>query len=331
MAKQIMTKLTMAEHKNITPDVMSSGMTNSESYWRHEQDVLADVVRIMEELCRSLLDPDLQAYCAGDMQSEKSLAFPNLFITIAPGEWKTAMHMSTKPFADSQQLSEAQSILTLHLYHYLTSVVKKLLNSSFFKKCYQYVIRYEFQGRGTLHLHIAAWVLPDDARPIASLVGQSRKKASPLVDLLEELCHASIDVQEGSGHLNYINGYTTKASDALNFCIKPYAAKKVDHKWLTTYRLLSKCTPLIPEVITSFGQLPHMRRSFHVGTLYPPAQHRRGDVMRKEPNTSDKLYDAYLAEMARQAMATMTLVQFAHWELIIKREKEVCYKIERRQ
>ena len=317
MAKQIMTKLTMAEQKNITPDVMSSGMTNSVSYWTHEQDVLADVVRIMEELCRSLLDPDLQAYCAGDMQSEKSLAFPNLFITIAPGEWKTAMHMSTKPFADSQQLSEAQSILTLHLYHYLTSVVKKLLNSSFFKKCYHYVIRYEFQGRGTLHLHIAAWVLPDDARPIASLVGQSRKKASPLVDLLEELCHASIDVQEGSGHLNYINGYTTKASDALNFCIKPYAAKKVDHKWLTTYRLLSKCTPLIPEVITSFGQLPHMRRSFHVGTLYPPAQHRRGEVMRKEPNTSDKLYDAYLAEMARQDMATMTLVQFARqWHML---------------
>ena len=66
-------------------------------------------------------------------------------------------------------------------------------------------------------------------QPIAALVGQSRKKYSPLVELLERLCHASIDVQEGSGHLNYINGYTTKASDALSFCIKPYAAKKVDH------------------------------------------------------------------------------------------------------
>ena len=60
-----------------------------------------------------------------------------------------------------------------------------------------------------------------------------------------------------------------------------------------------------------------MRRSFHVGTLYPPVQHRRGEVMRKEPNTSDKLYDAYLAEMARQDMATMILVQFARqWHML---------------
>ena len=311
-----MTKLSMAEQKNITPDVMSSGMTNSESYWRHEQDVLADVVRAMDTYCRSGQDADLAEYCTGNMQTERHLAFPNLFMTIAPGEWKTAMHMSTRAFADSQQLSAAQSLLTLHLYHYLTAVTKQLLNSDFFKKCYHHVIRYEFQGRGTLHLHIAAWVLPDDARPIAALVGQSRKKYSPLVELLERLCHASIDVQEGSGHLNYINGYTTKASDALNFCIKPYAAKKVDHKWLTTYRLLSKCTPLIPEVVTSFGQLPHMKRSFHVGTVYPPVQHRRDEVMRKGLNSSDKLYAAYLAQMAQQDMATMSFLQFARvWQM----------------
>ena len=126
---------------------------------------------------------------------------------IVPGEWKVAMHMSTKHFADAQKLSEAQSILTLHLYHYLTAVVKKLLASKFFKKCYHYVICYEFQGRGTLHLHIAAWALPHPDRPLGNLVGQSRKQYSPLVELLEKLCHASIDVQEGSGHLNYINGY----------------------------------------------------------------------------------------------------------------------------
>jgi len=314
MAKQIMTKLTMAETKNITPDVMAAGMTHSESYWRHEQDVTADIVRQMDAYCRS--DADLLDYCAGDLQREKHLAFPNLFITIAPGEWKMAMHMSTKTFADAQKLSEAQSILTLHLYQYLTHVVKKLLRSKFFKKCYHYVIRYEFQGRGTLHLHIAAWILPDPSRPIANLVGRSREMHSPLVELLEKLCHASIDVQEGSGHLNYINGYTTKASDALDFNIKPYAAKKVDHKWLTTYRLLSKTTPLIPEVVLSFAQLPHMTRSFHVGTVYAPAQLKRDETMRKDLNSSDKLYAAYLAEMAKQDMATMTFVQFARqWHM----------------
>ena len=126
-------------------------------------------------------------------------------------------------FADD--VSKAQSILTLHLYHYLTSVVKHMLNSKFFAKCYHYVIRYEFQGRGTLHLHIAAWVIPAQGRPISSLVGQSRKQYSPLVEQLEKLCNASIDLQEGSGHLNYINGYTAKGSDAMDFSLKPYQAK----------------------------------------------------------------------------------------------------------
>ena len=95
-AKQIMTKLTMAETKNITPDVMAAGMTHSESYWRHEQEVTADMVRQMDAYCRT--DADLLDYCAGDLQEQKHLAFPNLFITIAPGEWKMAMHMSTKIF-----------------------------------------------------------------------------------------------------------------------------------------------------------------------------------------------------------------------------------------
>jgi len=289
-------------------------MTHSESYWRHEQDVTADIVRQMDEKCKSGEDPDLKEYCEGGMRGEKWLAFPNVFITIAPGEWNMAMHMSTKAF--KKELSEVQSILTLHLYQYLTDVVKQLLESKFFEKVFHYVIRYEFQGRGTLHLHIAIWCLPDAARPIASMIGRSRQQWSPLVELLEKLCHASIDVQEGSGHLNYINGYTTKASEALDFNIAPYAAKSVDHKWLTTYRLLSKTTPLIPEVVLNFGQLPHMTRSFHVGTVHAPAQLQQDESMRKDMNNSDKLYNAYLKHMANQELANMSFVQFARaWNI----------------
>ena len=70
----------------------------------------------------------------------------NGFWNTTPGEWKTSMHTSLK-FSDD--ISKAQSILTLHLYHYLTGVVKHMLHSKFFSKCYHYVIRYEFQGRGT--------------------------------------------------------------------------------------------------------------------------------------------------------------------------------------
>lgn len=203
-----------------------------------------------------------------------------------------------------------QSLLTLHLYKYLTSVVKNVLHSILFKKCYHYVIRYEFQGRGTLHLHIAAWVLPKDDTPISSLVGQSRKQHSQLVDLLERLCNSSIDVQEGCGHLNYINGYTAKESDALNFNMKPYAAKTVDHKWLTTYRLLSKCVPLIPEVVIGFAQLPHMQRSFHIGTVHAPVQHRE-DTPATYCNNSDKLYEAYLQRMTEAEVADISFLQFA--------------------
>ncbi len=36
LAKQIMMKLSTAEQTNITPDVMSSGMANSESHWKNE-------------------------------------------------------------------------------------------------------------------------------------------------------------------------------------------------------------------------------------------------------------------------------------------------------
>ena len=37
MANQIMLKVSLAEKQNVTPDVLTQGMTNSEAYWRHEQ------------------------------------------------------------------------------------------------------------------------------------------------------------------------------------------------------------------------------------------------------------------------------------------------------
>ena len=75
-------------------------------------------------------------------------------------------------------------------------------------------------------------------------------------------------------------------------------------------------TPLIPEVVTSFGQLPHMVRSFHEGTVYARAQHREDVVMRKELGSSDKLYAAYLDNINRQDMASMIFLQSARrWQM----------------
>eukprot|EP00973_Karenia_brevis_P062929 8748629-Karenia_brevis.AAC.1 len=53
-----------------------------------------------------------------------------------------------------------QALLTLHIYHVLEQLMKETFNDSrLFEQCLDYVIRVEFQGRGTLHIHIPAWVV----------------------------------------------------------------------------------------------------------------------------------------------------------------------------
>ena len=48
-ARQVVALCNVAERQGVTADVVSLSSVGSESYWRHEQDILSDVVRIMRE------------------------------------------------------------------------------------------------------------------------------------------------------------------------------------------------------------------------------------------------------------------------------------------
>ena len=88
-----MGKIALAEERKLTPDVMSDNKSSSESFWRHEQDILCDVVRGMAEKCEDRVNhSELYEYSHDPFHVGRSLAFPNVFITIAPGEWSLLLH-----------------------------------------------------------------------------------------------------------------------------------------------------------------------------------------------------------------------------------------------
>ena len=64
-------------------------------------------------------------------------------------------------------------------------------------------------------MHIAAWAICYDEVDLRGTTGKYHQ--SPLISYLEGLGFQSIDVQYGVGFLNYINGYTSKSMDALDF------------------------------------------------------------------------------------------------------------------
>jgi len=119
---------------------------------------------------------------------------------------------------------------------------------SFFKAVDDYCIRVEFQGRGTLHVHICVWASFKEEHDLKDLTGKhimqgksNSNKRSPMVEKLESMFNASVDVQvdDGTGIalLAYVTGYASKASDSLQFKSQEYAAKsKQRNKWLCTYR-----------------------------------------------------------------------------------------------
>ena len=127
----------------------------------------------------------------------------------------------------------------------LRSVLRS--DSEFFETVDDYCIRVEFQGRGTLHVHVCVWATLQrkydysllDKHVLQGKTGSTPN--SPLVELLESMFCASVDVQvdNGTGHalLSYVTGYASKASDSLQFKSQEYAAKSGQcSKWLSTYR-----------------------------------------------------------------------------------------------
>ena len=139
----------------------------------------------------------------------------------------------------------------------------------------------------TLHIHVVAWAI---IMPCVRIEGNvAEKRWSPFVRLLHRLFKSNVDVAIGAYH-NYISGYISKASDAMNFSTSEHFKAKVDDAWLVVYRLMSKRALCIPEFFVYFARLPHMDRSFRVDTIYAP-----GPTSPDDANNSMKLYAFYRA------------------------------------
>jgi len=296
MARQCSSMISMAERRGLPPEAMAAKHQQTEAFWRREQDVHADIVRQMRARCRdSEGHPDLWSYC--NLGGDRSLAYPNVFLTIAPCEWKFPLlyalfeqHKFPRDGPKFERLSELGGPLALHLYNVLHVVVQGLMKSTeFWRSIENYVLRVEFQGRGTLHVHIALWALLHPDIDLRGTTGQATD--SRLLAYLTSLGFESIDIQYGEGYLNYINGYLGKASDALDFRLREHLRAGESHRWRMTYRILCKSSPCVPEIYVDWSGLPLIRRSFQVAEVYPPVPRPNMDLRQ---NDSYKLYAHYL-------------------------------------
>jgi len=249
----------------------------SEQYWCRERDLCADFVRVMDERCRRRLPmyEDVFEYCHRSAVPS-SLAFPNVFVTLTFAEWKFPSPAWMRPHLASQP--EGSGLQTLHIYEMAFGVLRKLLGlrGVFWARVVEHLVRVEFQGRGTLHLHAALWALPLQGSDLAELVHSPKNgRSSSLGAYFEEHLECDVDVQVGSGFLNYINGYVTKASDAIDFSSKEYSAEDGEFSehtdWKRTYRMLLKGSPALQEIYCEMSvDVQVMSRSAVVAEAFPP-------------------------------------------------------------
>ena len=265
MVRSLITNVQFAEKKNLTPDRVCDSYTYSETYWRHEIDIIQDLIRQLERRARDPSEHKLYALA----QAGKPLHCPNVFITVTVNEWDFPFHSSIAARFKGLQMPDFQGPMTLDIYRVLIETMKGLLVSGndLLDEVYDYCIRVEFQGRGTLHIHVVAWAITKPGVNITGRVVDNRW--SPFVRLLHKLFKSNVDVALGA-YDNYISGYISKASDAMNFSTTEHFKAKVDDAWLIVYRLLCKRVLCIPEIFVYYGRLPHMDRSFRVDTIYAP-------------------------------------------------------------
>ena len=110
---------------------------------------------------------------------------------------------------------------------------------------FEWVMKTEYQGRGTPHWHIAAWVASYGF--LARLAGRTGTGVvSAFVKFLAALFQCEIDVQVGNGRLNYINGYVSKDHDAVDVGLGECCQKESTAPWLAACRQLSKSSPVYP-------------------------------------------------------------------------------------
>ncbi len=199
-----------AKRLTVTADVMARDSHTSRGYWEITQDALADVVRVMLARCYDQENyPQLYNHVRGLRGQVWLCAFPNLFITIAPAEWKFPRPYFLEPYL--RCVFAGAYLMSLHMY-YLVRMVWLFLARRFGNRyfvVYEWVMKTEYQGRCTPHWHIAAWVIACGL--LQALSGRSGTAVvSRFMALLKAMFNCEIDVQIGNGRLNYINGYVSK-------------------------------------------------------------------------------------------------------------------------
>ena len=123
------------------------------------------------------------------------------------------------------------------------------------------VMKTEYQGRGTPHWHIAAWIVSFGL--LSFLQGRTGTAVvSAFVKFVAALFHCQVDVQIGNGRLNYINGYVSKDHDAVDVGLGEYVQSGSTSSWIATHRLMCESSPGIPEVAIRLAQLPEFDRSY---------------------------------------------------------------------
>ena len=119
------------------------------------------------------------------------------------------------------------------------------------------------------------------------------QRTSPFHGDLEDLFKASIDVQWTTGRLNYINGYTTKAHDAMDFTMdSSISGDDRSERWMTCYRLLCKKTVCMPETVLWFREAPPMTGSCRIANCYAPMPYDS----KERRNDTERLYSDYLGQ-----------------------------------
>jgi hypothetical protein len=303
VARQISAVVAIAHRRDIDVSQATSGMQNFESFWKGEEAKLVDMCRQMGEK-------------------------PSLFFTVAFAEWKACLHEGLLDWWGADYEGGAQAEINMLLRHVGHKVLAEWLlrkgktddliraaeekgesaeqwrarRAAGLEEVLEWSFRWEFQKRGTIHVHVVAWARFTTGTP-QDLNGRSTRKNykkgfnenSPLLKLLEKAFNASIDVQCGESEaalLKYVTGYVTKASDAMRWDPK-VSDSGPDSNWRTTYRLLCKLSPTLSEMAVAFSMQPLMEASFRGDALHPPTPQVEDARPDPRKNRTRCMYEAY--------------------------------------
>ena len=296
LARTLSSVVNMAEQKKMAPETFATDMPAFEMYWYRQTQMLEDVVRQTRKL-------------------------PELFFTVAPAEWKFPLHEGIFPPSTGTQLNSQQILLTLHLYNSLQALLREMLfeNGDALAACGiesidHWCMRFEFQKRGTIHVHVLCWYAPVKGRHPSELTGKTgAEKNSPLVKLLQSVFECSVDVQGGKCSHNlmtYVLGYVSKASDALQFRTKDGRCTgrgpQEETRWRQIYRMLSKRSPLEQEMTMDLACQPTVRSSFTGAFVHAPVPGS------KAVNNDRHLYNAFQDWLEGKAAVTVDKRPAAH-------------------